>query len=386
MNGYFVGLLLIPLAIPLIGKIVLHQSISKLEFLIHVLLVILSVFVCVKISTLHATYDELVLNGVITGKKRVEVSCSHSYQCNCYNSCSGTGNSRTCTRICQTCYEHRFDVDWDVYANTGAKNHSFSINREDRQGLVQPPRWTLVENGQAFSTKDSFVNYVKAAPDSIFAGLASKDQMEKYKEVLQGLPYPKTIYDYHKLNRVYVVGPNLGEFHKYRPYFNKELSELLKVKGPAYRANVVYVLTEYPREFSTALNAHWLGGKQNDTLVFIGLDKAEPNSAKHPIKWVSVKSWSENKLYQVELTDRIESLKSLAPSDVVKTFEIIGEQLSRGYVPRNMEKDFEYLKNRIQPSGWVLAILLILNSAISTALLILFHRIDLEKELFQNTR
>lgn len=95
--------------------------------------------------TLGKAADVELLNGYVTGKERDVVSCSHSYECMCYytESCSGSGTSRSCTRTrhCSTCYEHSYDVDWDVHTTVG----NLTIDRIDRQGLDQPPRWTAVQ-------------------------------------------------------------------------------------------------------------------------------------------------------------------------------------------------------------------------------------------------
>src|SRR3990170_4598607 len=40
-----------------------------------------------------------------------------SYQCNCYQSCSGSGSSRSCRSVCQTCYYDCYDgeVKYEYY-------------------------------------------------------------------------------------------------------------------------------------------------------------------------------------------------------------------------------------------------------------------------------
>ena len=62
-------------------------------------------------------FDREVWNGVVSSKDSEHVSCSHSYQCNCHESCSGSGKDKSCHESCDTCYEHSYDVDWNVFTS-----------------------------------------------------------------------------------------------------------------------------------------------------------------------------------------------------------------------------------------------------------------------------
>lgn len=110
--------------------------------------------------------DTEIISGQVEGKKQVKVSCSHSYKCHCYTTCSG-GKTRTCTQHCSTCYDHPYDFDWDVYTTIG----EFEINRVDRQGTTEPPRWTQIKVADPVAREHSYVNYIKVAPDSLFNNL-----------------------------------------------------------------------------------------------------------------------------------------------------------------------------------------------------------------------
>src|SRR4051812_22989724 len=66
-------------------------------------------------SIFGQTMDEEVWNGHVTSKEQVRVSCSHSYSCNCRQSCTSSGKGgQSCTTVCDTCYEHSNDYDWDL--------------------------------------------------------------------------------------------------------------------------------------------------------------------------------------------------------------------------------------------------------------------------------
>lgn len=48
------------------------------------------------------------------------------YQCNCYQSCSGSGSSRSCRQVCQTCYYTCYDGEVKYeYFDYKDKSHTF---------------------------------------------------------------------------------------------------------------------------------------------------------------------------------------------------------------------------------------------------------------------
>ena len=101
--------------------------------------------------------DQEIYNGEVTGKEKTRVSCEHSYSCNCRESCSGSGSTRSCSTTCDTCYEHSYDVDWRVKTSV----HEFNIQRINRQGTQEPPRWTKVTVGQPTAFVYKFTNYIR---------------------------------------------------------------------------------------------------------------------------------------------------------------------------------------------------------------------------------
>ena len=216
-------------------------------------------------------YDTEVWSGVVTGKERNRVSCEHSYSCNCYTSCSGSGKTRSCTRHCSTCYDHSYDIDWNVYTTLG----TYDIDRIDRQGLKEPPRWTIVQKGEYVTDKRSYKNPLLADEKTLFVELPEMKQTGYY--------YPKypEIYDYWKISRVSgIVGP-------LRNQLNDIINERLKYMGPNKQINVVLVGTTVtdPKYFN-GLMADWRGGKKNDVILVYGLDSS------NAIKWFRSNSYA----------------------------------------------------------------------------------------------
>src|SRR5690348_3424388 len=127
----FLALFIIPIIVIAFGAF-LTKKIDWQEFLMMLAAqAIVAGLSCLAISYQNTT-DYQVINGEVTGKEQNRVSCEHSYECNCRQEsyeCGDSKNSRTCyRRVCDTCYEHSHDYDWDVYSNIG----TFTIDRIDR--------------------------------------------------------------------------------------------------------------------------------------------------------------------------------------------------------------------------------------------------------------
>lgn len=296
-----------------------------------------------------AMQDELVINGQVTSKERDEVSCSHSYKCHCrqvpYTYRDSKGKTHHSTKEkCDTCYDHPYDVDWLVHSNI---DDTSRISRIDRQGINEPPRWTAVNVGDPYSKTQSYSNYVKASPNSIF-------NLGKYKNgELNLVPeYPIDIYDYYKINRVLAVSASIPNL----PEWNNKLSEVNKVLGPKKQANVVVVFTSKPLDFAYTIRDKWLGGKKNDILLVIGT-KAYPK-----VDWVQSFSWTKHAMVDIKLRNDISDLGTLENVDYI--MKIINDDVTAHYVRKPM-KEFEYLKNAIEPSTTVIVWALIMGILVS---------------------
>jgi len=240
----FLTFLLIPLVVGIFSWII-TKKITWKEAITHVVIQMIFIGIMVAFMLTSNMSDNEIWNGSITKKERNKVSCRHSYECNCVTKyrkvCSGSGKNRTCHtesyEVCETCYEHSFDVDWNLYNNIG---ESWRVSRIDRQGITEPPRWTKTKIGDPTSSRHSYPNYIKGSPDSLFkTGL--NDQMYKDK-----LPkYPLGIYDYYKLNRLVTVGINV----KNRDAWNKGISKISSELGPTKQVNIVVVLTSLPQTY-----------------------------------------------------------------------------------------------------------------------------------------
>jgi hypothetical protein len=232
------------------------------------------------------TVDTEIWAGRVSNKAREEVSCSHSYTCNCVTSCSGSGSNQSCSTSCQTCYEHSYDVDWAVYTTNSER---LEIDRVSRQGLKKPERWGAVKIGEPTAVAHSYTNYIKAAPDTLFR---HQGLIEKYQSKMA--VYPGTIYDYYHINRLSQVGINVPDAEQW----NRDLEQINADIGKAKQANLAVVLVNgLPDDYFEAVEQEWVGGKKNDVVAMIGTDG-------QTIQWVRIMAWTNSEMFKVQLATR----------------------------------------------------------------------------------
>ena len=276
----------------------------------------------------HNRMDMEVWNGEITKKVSEHVSCEHSYSCNCRSDKDGK-------TTCDTCYEHDYDVNWELENTAG---DDIKIRRVDRQGMIPPPRWLSAQVGDAVAQTHRFVNYVMGAKDSLFNTKEQKTLIAQYKSMIPD--YPDDVFDYYKINRVLTVG-NIQMDDLKRSAWNQQLSLMLRPLGPRKQVNVIIVLTTVQDpNFANALRAAWLGGKKNDVVVVVG-------SSTYPkVDWTRVFSWSDNEAFKIGLADAIQDKGALDPVD---TTTLIGGWVNRDFSRKHM-KGFSYLAWESAPS------------------------------------
>ncbi|BDD79679.1 hypothetical protein [Burkholderia phage FLC9] len=293
----------------------------------------------------HNRIDTEIWNGEITKKVREEVSCEHSYECNCSTDKDGR-------KTCSTCYEHNFDVDWKLENNAG---NDIKIRRVDRQGIDEPPRWSQAQVGDPVAQDHYFVNYVMGAKDSLFNNQDAQTAFKQFKPLIP--EYPDNVYDYYKLKRVLLVGNVPMDDLKLNAW-NQQLALMLRPLGPEKQVNVIIVLTSVQDpNFANALRTAWLGGKKNDVVVVIG-------TADYPkVNWARIVSWTDNETFKVELADAIQDKGTLDPVD---TTTMIGGFIVKDFHRKHM-KDFNYLAWESAPTIGTCAIIAIC-SLLATAI------------------
>jgi hypothetical protein len=340
----FLLLMLFPLLIAVGALVFFRGKVTLSEFFGQVGVIALFLLIGLGIAYWGGTADTEVWNGQVTGKDHVRVSCSHSYSCNCRT--EGTG--KDAHEVCDTCYEHSYDVDWRVFSSSKEET---DIDRIDRQGLDMPPRWGAAYIGEPYSSEHSFENYIKANPDSVLLG--SKGDMKRWGSLIP--KYPDKIYDYYKHDPVLNMGVRTDT-----TTWNWLIREVNKQLGPVKQVNVILILVPTnDRSYILALKDAWLGGKKNDVDVVIG------SADGHSIGFVDVMSWSTNKAMAVDLRNRIQDVGTLDKRDDIQQAILV--TVRNEFVRMHM-KNMKWLMRSFQPSGTTILILFILATLIEAGL------------------
>jgi hypothetical protein len=333
----FLILLVIPLILATVMFFIFKKDITLMEFLIQIgIQIIITAVSSFIIYYSNVSFTE-VWNGCVTSKESNKVSCRHSYPCNPH-SCNCDKNG--CSTCWDTCYEHSYDIDWNVIDNT---KEVWAINTIDRQGLIEPPRWTIVKKGDTTSHTHKYKNYIKASPDSLFSKQGLVDQ---FKGTLP--EYPIHIYDYYKLDRIVLINIRIGdtELKKY----NQILSEINARLGKKKQVNAILVVVRSkPYEWFFALDQYWLGGNKNDAILVISIDD------ENRIQWADTIALVQSQKFKVALNNAVLDLKKF---DMDKILSIFRENIKANFKRRHMA-DFEYLKASITPSTaqWVISLI-----------------------------
>lgn len=355
---YVFLIVLIPLLVTGLAKVVLKKTINWQEWAISFTIAAaigLAIFYSGRFSE---AADVEVWNGQVVGKQRERVSCEHSYECNCTQSCSGSGTKRSCTTTCQTCYEHAYDIDWRVATSAG----DFTVSRIDRQGLRQPPRWEAVQIGEPASREHPYTNWVKAVPESLF-----NDHEADAAAYAERVPEYPEVYDYQRIDRVLGVFTDGGPDAAVASAIDTRLDEALATLGPQRQMNALVIFTDIKDPgFAYAVRNSWKGGKKNDAIVIMGVP------VWPEIAWVHVHSWSKNEMFNVSLRDALLDQGTVTTEGVVDAIE----QAGWDHFERRPMAEFEYLKDEIEPPLWVVVVAALAALLIGLGTTWFFHRND----------
>lgn len=311
------------------------------------------------ISSGVQTHDTEIWNGKIIDKNRIHGEYQRSYSCNCREVCSGSGQNRSCSTSCDTCYEDRYTVTWGCNSTVG----EYEIAKEDWGNrrvydLPNPKRWLEIEPGQPVAKAMSYTNYVQAVPQALFTP-SPASLTEKFKGLIPA--YPDTPFDFYKINRFFSPGISVTDVGKW----NEDISEMLKDRGPSKQVNVVIVAVKTgDPNYEFALRTAWDNANKNDVVVLMGA----PEWPK--INWVRIITWSKSEIFKVELRDTIQSLNVANREQVIPA---IAAQIDKNFVRRSM-KEFKYLENEIDPPSWVLMVLVVLQLISAAVITILVER------------
>lgn len=343
----WVFLVVIGALFPVIGAILYGKTVTVLEAISIVSLNSLIMLFVVYAGTYTSLLDREILNGRVVSKSVESVSCSHSYSCRCRTvSC---GKNCTTTK-CDTCYLHRNDWDYVVDTSVGR----LKIEREELQGSIVPSRYQNVVINEPVSVSRVFTNYIKGAPDSLF------NKAYLLSEEISVPEYPE-VYDVYRIKRVINDTQQKIDID----LLNSTLNERLKTLGESKELNIVVVFHDNKRGYDETLEAKWLGGKQNDVIVSIGIEGEE-------IKSVHSFGFSQDSRIFYAIEREIKELTAVTGKEIAIA-KIILETSENSFVRRDMET-YKYLEDSIDPPTWLIVLASIISILGSAALTRLAHR------------
>lgn len=318
------------------------------------------------------TYSQLsdiqVLNGQVTKKYDKVEDCPSGWTdymdsfCSNYDTrrkythttCSTTNKVKSCTKHYKT--QYNYDYDWEKrwYVQDTFTTHE--ISRVNKRGDVKPNRYSKVKVGDPASTTQRYDNYLKAAAHNIIN--PNKGVMELYQDKVP--EYPSKITDYYVSNKVLLVGSSVKDLAGW----NLRLAEELRLVSPKKQANIVLIITSIQDPmYKYAVEEQWLGGKKNDVVVLVGEEKGQ-------IRWVDTITLGGNvgnELMTVRMRDSVLAHKTLDISVVTTISSVVMKHFDRKAM-----KDFEYLKESIQPPTWLIWTCYILSLVMGAGLTFYF--------------
>lgn len=343
---------LFALALPWILKVVFPHKVTMTEIVVSMVVSLIASAICFGIIFYSTPTSTEILNGRVTDKKRVEVDCDHHYCCNYTTVCTGSGETRSCTRTCTAwCDRHPYDVDWRVYHNISMLGSYINIPRLDSQGKREPPRWSEVIVGEPFSQPNTYTDYIKMAPNS----LHFRENVFRNEEYDQGLPSYPHVHDIYRSRHVFSTHPMSSEVLN---EWNSELRNRLGDWGPNAQMNMLIIFTQHDRAYVEYMKNEWLGGRKNDAILFFNVDE------EFNLNWFDVFSWSKNEYFNSILRTTFTPMKSINMNTVMS---VIDENVK--HFERIEMEDYSYLKNeRTYTKTQIISIILIqilLNLGIS---------------------
>jgi len=360
----FYLILVVPVIIALIARLVFKLSITWPETAAQILIATIILSVVWLAGSYAQTHDTEIWNGEVAAKVRHHDQYTESYRCRCHQSCSGSGNNRSCHEVCSTCYREHYTVDWFLKSNIGKIRLQY-FDRLSRRVYKEPDpaNYTAAYVGEPCSLTFGYTNYIKAVPDSLFN--MADATYEQFDDLIPAYP---TVYGKYHVDHVITMG--MGDKLAIRDW-NNYLAGKMKKLGPARQANVILIIVNTADQtYRHALETAWLGGKKNDIIVMAGV-------TNYPtIDWVDTITLGQNSgnsLMTVKIRDDLMALGTIESGQVF--IDIVGGNVSKHFDRKPMA-DFEYLKDDIQPATWVVVTAFILAFLLSAGLTWAFHVYD----------
>lgn len=211
-----------------------------------------------------------------------------SYSCNCHQSCSGSGNYRSCTESCETCTRIEYDdcpyvdYEYDYIVNTtlgdytidshrfpeNPQNHRWRESEDipdrviEKAGVGAPDFWKLVDKrireGKPgpVTQVNSYKNLIYATEKNIYKQYSS--MVESYKKAGLLPRLSVGVRDFYMADKVYWVGFKSSDANMW----NERLSYLNAAVGSELQGDIHLIIADSskitnPDEFILTVRAYW---------------------------------------------------------------------------------------------------------------------------------
>ena len=335
------GLLAVPLIVAAFAALCFRVTITLKEVLVQYVGVSLLMVAGFFIARHYGMSDVEHLHGRVTGKDHGNQKC-----CHCHTVCSSRDTKGNCKSRREVC-THTRDFWWALDTTVGR------VSVADCSSSNSTPRiWARARVGEPATVTNSYTNYLKADPESLFVHAVNS----RYLPLVPGYP---ALYDLYKVDPVISSGPPIPEG------WQDAFRELNADLGPAEQVDVTVLLTGVQDPtFAQAVESKWLYGPKNSMTLILGVQG-------DLVTWARVVSFSRIEVLKIELRDGLVG-KSLGDGEIPG---IVREAVRQKF-RRTPMAEFEYLASSARPpTGWLVALyfLGVLATALSSVYL---HRTD----------
>lgn len=319
------------------------------------------------ISLMSTSYETNLVHGEVIDKWQSRVSCSHSYSCPpcrqvCTTSTTGTGKSAkttvSCRKVCSTCYDHDYDYDWRVDTSFGV----YEIDRINRQGTKEPPRWTSIEKGDPVTSTYRTENWLKATDN-----LLLPKKVELTEAQIAELPTAPYVFDYYNVNLVRdLLPPSIPVDTK---DWNRKIRLWERKAGPERHVSVWLVLTDKDPTFADRLLWHYRGGQKNEVIMIYGV------ATDGSVAWFRAHSFANG----MNNNTMLQKLRQAALGNKLD-YSVVETQLGTilSDFRRQPGKEFkDLIFETLSVSWWLIGILLVIQLVLQIFIARFFHQEDM---------
>jgi len=305
-----------------------------------------------------------------------EVSCRHSYDCNCYTDKNGNEH-------CSTCYMHSYDVDyhpayWELVSSSGnsvyisESKFNYFVNKWKNKSFVNKNRdyhsidgdwyvsyWPYTDNLIECMVKThSYENRIQAST-SVF----------NYPEISEKDKQFYNLYDYPLITDGYKQKNILGYGDSTQKTAEHKL-EILNAKLGSKKQVKVFVLIFRNKSDEVAYQqeCYWKGGNKNEFVVCVGIDNF------NNVKWCKPFSFTEVQDTKIETRNFVKGMEKLNLSSLS---DFLYTEMDKNFQRKHF-KDFSYLT--VEPKNWQIILTFVLTVILNFCLSFWIIRNEFDEE------